>query len=114
MNKNMVKNIAKRTGMNIVDETVSGVKITAMAAPLAVGITAASNKITDGKWNVKGAVKEVAKRAAILLAVRTTAAAIGGLVVSTADEIKNSKNSDPIDEIFGEIDEMEALEKEIF
>ena len=110
MNKNMVKDIAKRTGMNIVDETVSGVKITAMAAPIAVGITAACNKITDGKWNVKGAVKEVAKRAAILLAVRTTAAAVAGLVVSTKDEIKSAKNSDDFDDI--DVDEFEEAEAE--
>ena len=112
MNKNMVKNIAKRTGMHIVDETVSGVKITAMAAPLAVGITAAGNKIIDGKWNVKGAVKEVAKRAAILLAVRTTAAAIGGLVVSTADEIKSAKNSDDFDIDDIDVDEFEETDVE--
>ena len=112
MNKNMVKNIAKRTGMHIVDETVSGVKITAMAAPLAVGITAAGNKITDGKWNVKGAVKEVAKRAAILLAVRTTAAAVAGLVVSTADEIKSAKNSDDFDIDDIDVDEFEETDAE--
>ena len=114
MNKNMVKNIMKKTGNRIANEAKITAGMTAVGAPIAIGVTALANKAADGAWNLKGAVKAVAKRVAIVAAVRTTAAAIGGLVVSTADEIKNSKNSDPIDEIFGEIDEMEALEKEIF
>ena len=118
MNKNMVKNIMKKTGMNIVDDTVDGIKnytvcgikTAAIAIPIVAGFNAVGNKITEGKWNIKCAIKEATVSAAIVLAVRTTAVAVASLVYNTADEIKSSKNSFDIDDI--DVDEFEETEAE--
>ena len=115
----MVKNIMKKTGMNIVDDTVYGIKnhtafgiktTATIAIPIVAGFNAVGNKITEGKWNIKCAIKEATVSAAIVLAVRTTAVAVASLVYNTADEIKSSKNSFDIDDI--DVDEFEETEAE--
>ena len=110
MNKNAVKNIATRTGSAIVGEVTYTSAISAVVAPVNIGVAATVNKIIKGKWDIKGAIKSVAKGTAILIGVRTTAAMVAGLVVSTKDEIKSAKNSDDFDDI--DVDEFEETEAE--
>lgn len=110
MNKNAVKNIATRTGSAIVGEVTYTSAISAVVAPVNIGVAATVNKIIKGKWDIKGAIKSVAKGTAILIGVRTTAAMVAGLVVSTKDEIKSAKNSDDFDIDDIDVDEFEETE----
>ena len=61
----------------------------AAAAPLAIGVTAISNKITTGAFDVKGATITVAKNAAVAIGTMTAISAATAAFNATNAAIHN-------------------------
>ena len=71
-----IAEIAKITGKATIGTAISSAKHVAVAAPIAIAVTAVANKAVHGSFNVKGAAIEVGKRAAITIGALTAMNAV--------------------------------------
>ena len=106
--------IAKLTASTAVDTIIGCAEYTAIAAPLAIGITATANKLVTGAFDIKGSVVTVAKNAATAISAITIVNTAIAAATATTNAIKNSgefaddeQQGEPVEE-FDDWDEEEA------
>lgn len=85
-----ITKIAKIAASTAVDTAIGCVEYTALAAPVAITITAVANKAANGTWNVKGAAIAVAKNAATAITAITAVNTAIAAATATTNAIKNT------------------------